>query len=390
MARPTLDEILADNDDLGLLDVKLSSSTATSEEDRIKQQLEEINSFIDKHGRIPGATERPSVSEKSLQLRLNALQNNVQLTGQLTALDRHGLFVGKEVAAAPSSLDDIFALDDEILSTPSDGIFDFKHARPAKARPDKVSERQICEDFDQFKPLFDECAQAIQSGKRQTRKFANEQEIDVGQFFILNGVLVYVAEVNDPHIRNGKRNARLRVIFDNGTEGSNLLRSLATELYKDPNGRRVLDTDAGPLFSEEVEDGDVQTGMIYVIKSLSDDPRIKELNGTLFKIGFTSGKMETRIQNAKDDPTFLMAPVRPVKTYSLYNIDKVKLENLLHRFFADARLDIEIMDRFGKPVKPREWFLLSIDVIDEAIARLKDGTIVDYMFDAISGVIAKN
>ncbi len=100
--------------------------------------------------------------------------------------------------------------------------------------------------------------------------------------------------------------------------------------------------------------------------------------------------METRIQNAKDDPTFLMAPVRPVKTYSLYNFDKVKLENLLHRFFADARLDIEIMDRFGKPVKPREWFLLSIDVIDEAIARLKDGTIVDYMFDAISGVIAKN
>ncbi len=167
-------------------------------------------------------------------------------------------------------------MDDEILSTPSDGIFDFKHARPAKARPDRVSERKICEDFDQFKPLFDGCAQAIQSGKRQTRKFANEQEIDVGQFFILNGVLVYVAEVNDPHIRSGKRNARLRVIFDNGTEGSNLLRSLATELYKDPNGRRVLDTDAGPLFSEEVEDGDVQTGMIYVIKSLSDDPRIKE------------------------------------------------------------------------------------------------------------------
>ena len=112
-----------------------------------------------------------------------------------------------------------------------------------------------------------------------------------------------------------KCNARLRVVFDNGTEGQNLLRSLATELYKDPNGRRVMDPDAGPLFTESVEDGDTQTGLIYVVKSMSDDPKIRELDGTLFKIGFTAGAMEVRIQNAKDDPTFLMAPVRPVKTY---------------------------------------------------------------------------
>ncbi len=121
--------------------------------------------------------------------------------------------------------------------------------------------------------------------------------------------------------------------------------------------------------------------MIYIVKSLSDNPEIRRLDGMLHKIGFTSGKMEVRIQNAKDDPTFLMAPVRPVATYTLYNINKVKLEHLLHNFFADARLDIEITDRFGKKVKPREWFLVPQEVIAEAISRLEDGSIVDYRYD---------
>ena len=74
-------------------------------------------------------------------------------------------------------------------------------------------------------------------------------------------------------------------------------------------------------------------------------------------------------------------------TYTLYNIDKVKLEHLLHSFFADARLNIEITDRFGKKVKPREWFLLPIEVISEAISRLQDGSIVDYRFDPDKAVL---
>ena len=224
-------------------------------------------------------------------------------------------------------------------------------------------------------------------GKRKAIPFANEQEIGAGEFFILNGVLVYVAEVGETHFRNGKRNARLRLIFDNGTEGNNLLRSLATELYKDPNGRRITSTNMGPLFDDKPQEGDTQTGMIYVVKSLSDDPEIRKLDGLLHKIGFTSGKMEIRIQNAKDDPTYLMAPVHPVTTYTLYNIDRVKLEHLLHDFFAATRLDIEITDRFGKKVRPREWFLLPEFVIAEAVSRLKDGSIVNYRYDAQAAAI---
>jgi len=125
------------------------------------------------------------------------------------------------------------------------------------------------------------------------------------------------------------------------------------------------------------------------VKSLSDDPEIRKLDGVLHKIGFTSGKMEIRIQNAKDDPTFLMAPVHPVTTYTLYNIDRVRLEHLLHEFFSAARLDIEITDRFGKKVKPREWFLLPSSIIGEAVARLKDGSIVNYRYDRDKGALVQ-
>ena len=106
-----------------------------------------------------------------------------------------------------------------------------------------------------------------------------------------------------------------------------------------------------------------------MVESLSADPEISKLDGLLHKIGFISGTMKVRNQNAKDDPTFLMAPVHPVTTYTFYNIDKVKLEHLLHKLFSDARLSIEITDRFGKKVKLREWFLVTVEVIGEAITR---------------------
>jgi len=232
------------------------------------------------------------------------------------------------------------------------------------------------------------CVSELTSRKRKSIPFANEQEIKAGEFFILNGVMVYVAEVNDPHTRNGKRNARLRLIFDNGAEGENLLRSLATQLYKDPNGRRISDSEAGVLFNPRpttttaaAPEGRI-TGCIYVVKSLSPSAEISRLDGHLFKIGFTTGQFEDRIRNAKDDPTFLLAPVYPVRTYDAIDLNTNKFENLMHRFFAEARLDIEITDRFGKPFRPREWFLLPLPIIEEGIQMLLDGSIIRHRYDA--------
>jgi Meiotically up-regulated gene 113 len=383
MARPTLNEILWDDNDL--LNVKPGSNVASTEHQRVIDSLEELNRFIDRFHRKPGETDKPSVSERGLQIKLNGLRNDVSLRDVLIPHDRHGLLPA-DAPVIPKTLDDILD-DDDLLSTPQDDIFDLVHVRPPTARPDEVAERQVCKDFDRFKPLFEQCVRELSEGKRKAITFANEQEVEAGEFFVLNGVMVYVAEVGETHIRNGKKNARLRLIFDNGTEGNNLLRSLATELYKDPNGRRITSTNMGPLFGDRPQDGDTQTGMIYVVKSLSSDPEIRKLDGRLHKIGFTAGRMEVRIQNAKDDPTFLMAAVQPVATYTLYNIDRVKLEHLLHTFFAEARLDLEITDRFGKKIRPREWFLLSPEVISNAVSRLKDGSIVDCRYDKVRAAI---
>ena len=76
-----------------------------------------------------------------------------------------------------------------------------------------------------------------------------------------------------------------------------------------------------------------------------------------------------------------MAEVEIGATYELYNIHRTKLENLVHRIFAPARLDIEIKDRFGYPVVPREWFLVPLHVINEAVQKIRDGTITQYRYD---------
>lgn len=394
--RTTLDDILAEKDEFGLLDVKPSNNGSTTEASRISASFEEINRFVDHHGHEPGKGERkPSVTERMLQVRLKAFRDDPNLMTELAALDRHGLFrEASAETAPPKSLDDILDTDDELLSGPAEDIFELRSTSRTRALSDRKAERKPCRDFDSFKPLLDACAADLASGRRRSLPFSREQEINAGDFFVLNGVMAYVAEVRDPHIRNGRKNARLRLIFDSGTEGENLLRSLATELYKDPNGRRISNPESGPLFGSEPETMAVAspteriTGCIYIVRSLSKDPQIARLGEHLFKIGFTTGRFEDRIRGAQDDPTFLLAPVRPVRTYDAINLNAGKFETLIHKFFAEARLDIEILDRFGKPFRPKEWFLVPLPVIERAIEMLLDGSIIRHRYDSSAVDIA--
>ena len=120
-----------------------------------------------------------------------------------------------------------------------------------------------------------------------------------------------------------------------------------------------------------------------------NDSFIKEHRELIHKIGFTNGKVEKRIADAANEPTYLLADVEVVKTYRLYNLNANKLENLFHKLFASAKLDIEMKDRFGKPYKPREWFLVPLEAIKEAVERLKDGTLSDYVYDAKQAKLLK-
>ncbi|PTR28491.1 T5orf172 domain-containing protein [Luteibacter sp. OK325] len=384
--RKTLDELFLEDDPFGLLDVKPVRAAAGDDKSRLFEAFEEICQFIDAHGHVPGegaASGRISLSERRLKERLRVYRADQAMFERLSAVDRHGLLEGIRAQTVPQSLDDL--LDEPLLDSPEPDIFVRRHAVLRGAQPDRISARIPCSEFEKFAPLFKQCTADLISGVRQSKRFANEQEIDVGQFFILRGVMVYVAEVNEPHVRNGKRNARLRLIFDNGTEGQNLLRSLATELYKDPSGRRISSASIGPLFeaaaSGAMAPDSLGVGRVYVARSMSPDPKIASLDGRLYKIGVTTGSVADRVRGAASDPTFLFAPVRVIREFEVLNFDPIRLEAILHRFFSSARLAIDIPGHFGKPFHPKEWFLIDLAVIDQVIPLIVKGELSGSYYD---------
>jgi hypothetical protein len=251
-----------------------------------------------------------------------------------------------------------------------------------KRAAEEIADRLPCPDFDRFQPLFEQAERDLQSGTRKTLRFGRDTTIAKGNYFVVGGQLAYVADIGENiKVPNGENDARLRVIYANGTESNLLRRSLQRALYKDDTGRRLTDTDMGPLFGDAPEPDDIETGTIYVLRSLSSNPFVAEHRELIHKIGVTGGKVETRIAAAEKDPTYLMAAVEVVATYKLHNLNRIRLENLFHRLFGAAQLDLTIEDRFGQPVKPREWFLVPLHVIDEAVGRIRDGSIKDVIYD---------
>jgi hypothetical protein len=356
-------------------------------QERILAGFEEIQRFVDQHGRPPEHGENKDMFERLYAVRLDQIRAKDECRSIVCDIDFQGLLKGEHHNIEPTSE---YRSDEELLAElgvepPKESDVTFlKHVKTrAEIRAaEEVATRKRCEDFEKFKPLLDAVQSELKVGTREARLLTKNAQINQGDFFILNGQKVYVAEISDQRIYGFDSNDyRLRVIYDNGTESDLLLRSLQRALDKDEAGRRIIEATAGPLFSDILEEDDLASGTIYVLRSKSDHPIIVQHRDIIHKIGVTGGKVEKRIVNAKLDPTYLMAEVEIVATYELYNISRSKLENLLHRFFEPAKLDIEIEDRFGTPVFPREWFLVPLFVIDEVIEKVKDGSIVDYVYD---------
>jgi hypothetical protein len=363
----------------------------TPREERIIAGFEEIQRFADEHGRAPQHGEERDIFERLYAVRLDRLRSLEECHSFLMPFDRQGLLSGAEITASASTDEiDIGALMADLEDAIGDPeITELRHVRSAeeKRAAEEIANREPCPDFDRFKPLFEQVRIDLDSGVRTTRQFVKDAgflkaDIIEGQFFILGGQVAYVAEVGETfRAPNGETDARLRVVYSNGTESNLLRRSLQRALYKDEAGRRITEPSAGPLFAGESDDADIASGTIYVLRSKSDHPLVSANRDVLHKIGVTGGDITRRLANARLDPTFLMAEVEVVATYTLYNINRVKLENLIHRVFAPAQLDIEIKDRFGNPIVPREWFLVPRFVVNDAVERIKDGTITDYIYD---------
>lgn len=386
MAKSFTDEDDALLAELGVeVEVKKQLSR-TPREERIIAGFEEILRFADEHGRPPQHGEDRDIFERLYAVRLDRIRDLLECRDLLAPLDEQGLLANTPTPSASDSddLDDDALLAELGVEVAKSPLTELKHVRSTaeKKAADEVANREKCEDFATFKPLFEQVQKELNSGLRETRPFEMKAEIEKGRFFIVSGQKAYVAEKGETIINDqGRTDARLRVIFDNGTESNMLMRSLQRALNKDDAGRRISEPSAGPLFSDQAIDGDEASGTIYVLRSKSDHPLVSENRSLVHKIGVTNMSVEKRIAGAHLQPTFLMANVEVVATYELYNINRTKLENLIHRIFEPARLEIEIMDRFGRPVIPREWFLVPIFAIKDAVERIKDGTISGYVYD---------
>ncbi len=362
-------------------------------QERVIAGFEDIVRFAKENGRCPSHGEDRDIFERLYAVRLDRLREQAEFHDLLVPLDEFGLLSGgMDGDQAHEPEDDEALLAELEIEEQPDSITTLKHVRPHAEinAADEVARRTPCPDFDAFKPLFGRMRTDLEVGARRTRPFQRDAEIKQGDFFILGGQMAYVAEIGEEfRTDQDRRNARMRVVYDNGTESRGLMRSFQRALYKDEAGRRITEPEAGPLFDAgeddppELPSGD-ESGTIYVLRSRSRDPRIAANRAVLHKIGVTGNDLPKRLAGAERDPTFLLAGVEVMATYRLYQINRSKLERLVHRFFSAARLDLELKDRFGNPVRPQEWFLVPLPVIDEAVRRIEDRSIVDYKYDVES------
>lgn len=402
----SLDDIFYASDEFGMLKVKPRSATPRTG-DLAASRFEELNQFIDQHARKP-SEDSESLSERQMAKRLRAILETADHKA-LAPFDRHGLLSRltpehEGLVTSPSKLatisaedvtniDDILGNDDlGLLNVGDISILDIKHVPATKELPDEIAQRTPCEDFWRFESIFRNLHADLKNGQAESVRFAENWQINTSDAFILNGVICFIDDVGEEHGRGEHKDARLRIIFENGTESNMLRRSLGRALYMDETGKRILrdrDEELETSFQNlQLTHRDRRTGIIYIVKTLSHNPALKQFPH-LYKIGYTELTVDKRILPAERDIAFLEAPVQKVAEFECFNMNPQKFEALVHGFLAAQRLDVDLVGKNGKIYRPREWFSVSLDVAREVIHRIIDGTIVQYRMDNTTGKIIK-
>ncbi|MDZ4147307.1 MAG: GIY-YIG nuclease family protein [Flavobacteriaceae bacterium] len=391
----TIDDIF-DDDDFGLLDSKAKTSNVKTDEDRLIDSFEEINAFFDKNKREPN---KSSMSEYGLMAKLKNFRENEAQKKILKPFDRHNLLGYIEMEK--QTIDDILNDDDlGLLDADKDfDIFKFKHTpRPEeRAEADFVAQRKPLKEkeFEKYELMFQKVHKEIKEGKRKIKPFKDvDKHLKEGQFYIADGIMLFLERANlkreQENLKEStlnRKDGRTRIIFENGTLSNMLYRSLSKTLYNN-NGKMITNTYdkiEQDLFvnSGLVKEEDIQSGWVYVLKSKSTKKELAEIKD-LYKIGFATSSVDERIKNAKHEATYLFAEVQKVATYKVYNRNADKLEGLLHRFFANACLDIDLFNEKGQRLNPREWFVVPFDVIEETIQLILNENIVSYQYDPLT------
>lgn len=389
MDRDKILKDIFDNDPLGLLNIKPATSPARNEDERLVASFNEINDFYEKNNKEP--EQDGGIQQHQLYARLKSLRENPAKIEILKPHDKFGLlnFEIKTIL----SFDDIFNDDDlGLLKDDSQGLFDLRHVNKIdeRASADFVAKRKPCKGFSKYEQQFKDVQCDLRTGKRRLITF-KEENLRAGDFYVHNGVLLFLESVEEKKevqkFKSGSRerkDGRTRIIFENGTESNMLFRSLYKALLA--NGKAVSENIdvTNETFLETfstITEEDEEAGYIYILKSKSDKQEIKEIQN-LYKIGFSTTSVEDRVKNANQQPTYLMADVRIVMTYKCYNMNPQKFEQLIHTFFGNSCLNIDVFDKEGNRFTPREWFIVPVGIIDQAIHLIISGDIVKHQYDS--------
>jgi len=393
MIRPTLNDIFSEPDEYGLLDLKQRAGRGgKSGTDRGVAVLLDVTRFIEQTGHLP---DEDASDHDEMKLAITWRAVKISPTQAMRAIDRLSLLDEKPAEpprswkeepieeTVPLSLDDIFADDDLGVDA---SLIAFEHTTPSADRvvPDHRADFVPCRDFERFRERFEMVQRGLETGERKARSLQKWVVIEPieGDFFIRNGLLAMIAEKSEMTARGGSRDHRLRVIFSNGTESDPLMSSFRKSLTDDKTARIVQRLGLGPVDVDWENDQLELSGTIYVARSRSEDPAIRKERMILHKIGVTSQDVARRVADARNDPTFLMAPVEIVATYSLKNLSRHKVEDLLHRFFVAARpAELFIIDRFGKRISPKEWFYVLPEHVAQAATLIEQGVLHRYRYD---------
>lgn len=253
----------------------------------------------------------------------------------------------------------------------------------AKKKPDYVAQHKLCENFDDYKPLFAKIHRELKEGKRSLVKINKTATLAAGRFYFVGGQMLLLEKIGElKKSSNFLPDARTRCVYENGTESDILLQTLRKSVVGDGYAiSELLEESDGKFFNNaDIAEVDKVTGYIYVLSSLSDDPAVKA-EKNLYKIGFTTQSVEQRIANAEHDPTYLMAPVKIVATYKVVNMNSQMFEDLIHQLLMSVQFQVYVYDEQGVEHQPQEWFVVPLPVVDVIIQKIMDGSIVGYTYN---------
>lgn len=395
--------------------IQKPKSKSSSQKSTVLDDFEDIIEFYKQNKRIP--EESDDIIELKLAIKLQnilASQSNIDL---LTEYDTEGILNSetnnenidkKESSKSYNSIEDIINSDffNQISNNEAkdNTIFSIKNVTPTSVQKERRKAKNIgktlpCPNFNIFEPLFKSLHLEL---KNKTKKLydistteLNENEFKEGNFFLLKNMLLYIDDVSKPFKGADRLDRRLLIIYENGKQSTMQLRSLYKRLRENSNSKRIVTSSGVSFNAKRVKlKADAEqlhlsipkvSGYIYIAKTYHPDLRDKYKN--LYKIGLTERDVDKRFKEASNDPAFLMNKAEKIKVIPLHGIKVSSVEAAIHSLFEKCKLKMKVTDNKGIDRTPTEWYLVPLDVINDAIALIEDEIIQDYYYDPENQII---